>query len=136
LELTYRNSVFTRGAFAGRVLLTVELALERGDARALAGRIAEFDRQRLEAQPRGRNSGSTFKNPAERQAWELIDAVGLRGERRGDAQFSEKHCNFIANLGKARAADVAALMREAQRRVRERFGIELENEVALVGEGF
>ncbi|HEY7802105.1 MAG TPA: UDP-N-acetylenolpyruvoylglucosamine reductase, partial [Dehalococcoidia bacterium] len=68
--------------------------------------------------------------------WELIDAVGLRGERIGDAQFSEKHCNFIANLGKATAADVAGLMREAQRRVRERFGIELENEVAFVGEGF
>ncbi len=136
LELTYRNSVFTRGGAAGRVVLTAELALERGDARALAATIAGFDRQRLEAQPRGRNSGSTFKNPAGRQAWELIDAVGLRGERRGDAQFSEKHCNFIANLGKARAADVAALMREAQRRVRERFGIELENEVALVGEGF
>ncbi|MDE3096584.1 MAG: UDP-N-acetylmuramate dehydrogenase [Chloroflexota bacterium] len=136
LELAYRSSVFTRGAFAGRVVLTVELAVERGDRKALTATVAAYDRQRLDAQPRGRNSGSTFKNPPGRQAWELIDAVGLRGERRGDAQFSEKHCNFIANLGKARAADVAALMREAQRRVRERFGIELEPEVALVGEGF
>ena len=50
--------------------------------------------------------------------------------------FSEKHSNFFENLGAARAVDVVALMREAQRRVREQFGIELQNEVELVGEGF
>ena len=136
LDLSYRNSIFTRGGFEGRVVLTLDIQVYRGDGEKLLARIAEFDRLRLDAQPRGRNSGSTFKNPLPRHAWELIDAVGLRGERIGDAQFSEKHCNFIANLGKAKAADVAALMREAQRRVRERFGIELVNEVALVGEGF
>ncbi len=136
LQLAYRSSGFTRGALPGVVVLATELALRRDDPAALSARIADFDRRRLDAQPRGRNSGSTFKNPLPRQAWELIDAVGLRGERIGDAQFSEKHCNFIANLGAARARDVAALMREAQRRVRERFGIELENEVAYVGEGF
>jgi UDP-N-acetylmuramate dehydrogenase len=136
LELTYRNSIFTRGGFDGRVVLTLEIEVVRGEPEQLLARIAEFDRLRLDAQPRGRNSGSTFKNPLPHHAWELIDAVALRGERIGDAQFSEKHCNFIANLGKARAADVAALMREAQRRVRERYGIDLVNEVALVGEGF
>ena len=135
-ELTYRNSVFTRGGFPGRIVLATELALRKGEPDELMARIATFDRQRLDAQPRGRNSGSTFKNPLPHHAWELIDAVGLRAERIGDAQFSEKHCNFIANLGKARAADVAALMREAQRRVKERYGIDLENEVAYVGEGF
>jgi UDP-N-acetylmuramate dehydrogenase len=56
--------------------------------------------------------------------------------RIGDARVSEKHSNFFENLGAARAADVAALMREAQRRVKEQFGIELENEVRMVGEGF
>ena len=66
----------------------------------------------------------------------MIDAVGLRGHRIGNARISEKHCNFFENLGGASAADVAALMREAQARVRERFGIELEPEVELVGEGF
>ena len=66
----------------------------------------------------------------------MIDAVGMRGERIGDAQISEKHCNFIGNLGAAKASDVHALMREAQRRIKERFGIDLENEVELVGEGF
>jgi len=108
----------------------------RGDSGALQRTIAEYDAQRLDAQPRGRNSGSTFKNPPGQQAWDLIDTVGLRGHRIGGARISEKHSNFIENLGEARAADVHALMREAQRRVQEQFGIALENEVELVGEGF
>jgi len=136
LRLTYRNSVFTRGEFEGRVVLSAELVLRREESVGLVRRIAQLDAERLSAQPRGRNSGSTFKNPEGRHAWELIDAVGMRGERIGDAQISEKHCNFISNLGAARAADVYALMREAQRRINERFGIELENEVELVGEGY
>lgn len=136
LGLTYRNSVFTRGEFEGRVVLTAEMVLRRGEAPALMRQIAAYDAERLNSQPRGRNSGSTFKNPPGRKAWELIDAVGLRGERIGDAQISEKHCNFFVNLGAARATDVAALMREAQRRVKEQFGIDLETEVELVGEGF
>ncbi len=136
LDLSYRRSALLDGEWRGSVVLSVELAVVRGDASAAMARVAELDRSRLAAQPRGRNSGSTFKNPPGRQAWELIDTVGMRGERIGDAQISPKHCNFISNLGDARAADVAALMREAQRRVKERFGIELEAEVAFVGEGF
>jgi UDP-N-acetylmuramate dehydrogenase len=136
LRLGYRTSVFLRGECPGCVVLSVELAVHRGDADALVRRVAELDAQRLAAQPRGRNSGSTFKNPAGRQAWELIDAAGLRGKRIGDARISEKHCNFIENLGEARARDVYALMREARARVKSQFGIELENEVELVGEGF
>ena len=99
-------------------------------------RFAEYDERRLKAQPRGRNAGSFFKNPAEQPAWKLLDTVGMRGYRVGGAQFSEKHCNFLVNAGDATAAEVAALKREAQERVRARFGIELENEVTLVGEGF
>jgi UDP-N-acetylmuramate dehydrogenase len=136
LKLTYRNSIFTRGECDGCVVLAVTFAVTRGEPAALLRRIDEIDAQRLGAQPRGRTGGSTFKNPEGRHAWELIDAVGLRGYRIGDAQISEKHCNFFLNTGAARAADVYALMREARRRVRERFGIELENEVVLVGEGF
>jgi len=136
LNLTYRNSVFTRGECDGCVVLTVQIVVAKGHAAELTARVAEIDRARLDAQPRGRNSGSTFKNPEGRQAWELVDAVGMRGERAGDAMFSPKHSNFIENLGAARAADVASLIREAQRRVRERFGVELETEVEFVGEGF
>jgi UDP-N-acetylmuramate dehydrogenase len=63
-----------------------------------------------------------------------VDQVGLRGHRIGNAQFSELHANFILNLGNATARDVLALAELAQERVREKFGIELEREVALVGE--
>jgi UDP-N-acetylmuramate dehydrogenase len=136
LKFSYRNSIFTRGECDGCVVLSVELALRTGDPAALVAKVAEYDRMRLDAQPRGRNSGSVFKNPAGHNAWKLIDDVGLRGHRIGDAQISNKHSNFIENLGQARAADVAALIREAQARVRERFGIELETEVELMGEGF
>lgn len=136
LGLAYRTSSILRGECSGCVVLSVEIAVTRRESAVLMRRIAEIDEQRLGAQPRGRNSGSTFKNPPGDHAWRLIDAVGLRGHRVGDARISEKHSNFIENLGAARAADVAALMREAQRRVTEQFGIDLQNEVELVGEGF
>ncbi len=134
MKLSYRSSAILRGECAGCVVLSVELVVRKGDSDMSMRRIAELDAQRLAAQPRGRNSGSAFKNPPGDHAWRLIDAVGLRGHRIGDAQVSEKHANFIENLGAARASDVAALMREAQQRVRAQFGIELQNEVALVGE--
>jgi UDP-N-acetylmuramate dehydrogenase len=136
MQFSYRNSIFTHGACETCVVLSVELVLRRADPATLLAKIVEYDRARLAAQPRGRNSGSTFKNPPGDNAWRLIDAVGLRGHRIGDAKISEKHTNFIENVGSASAADVAALMREAQRRVKERFGIDLEPEVELVGEGF
>jgi UDP-N-acetylmuramate dehydrogenase len=136
LGLVYRGSAFTRGLMAGKAVLWAEFALWPGDAAELRWRIAEYDDRRLKAQPRGRNAGSFFKNPPEKPAWKLLDAAGMRGYRIGGAQFSEKHCNFLINAGGATAADVAALKREAQQRVRSQFGIELDNEVTLVGEGF
>lgn len=136
LHLGYRGSAFTRGLLHDRVVLSAELVLRRDDAEALARRVAELDARRLAAQPRGRNAGSIFKNPKERPAWWLIDRVGLRGHRIGDAQISPVHSNFVVNCGRARAAHVAALMELAQRRVWEEFGIRLEPEVSRVGEGF
>lgn len=136
LNLAYRGSAFTAGAFQGRVLLSAELEVWPADAAAATARIAEYDSRRLAAQPRGRNAGSMFKNPSEAPAWKLIDQVGLRGRRIGDAQISEKHCNFFINVGRAKAADVKALIDLARRLVYERFGVELQPEVALVGEGF
>jgi UDP-N-acetylmuramate dehydrogenase len=136
LGLVYRGSAFTRGAMAGKAVLWAEVSLWEGDTEALKARVADYDARRLKAQPRGRNAGSFFKNPADRPAWRLLDAVGLRGYRIGGAMFSEKHCNFLINAGGATAADVAALKTLAQTRVREQFGVDLENEVTLVGEGF
>jgi UDP-N-acetylmuramate dehydrogenase len=134
LDLGYRNSAFTRGPLRGHVVLSLDLALQKGDPAALRARVRELDARRLAAQPRGRNAGSMFKNPPGNAAWRLIDQVGLRGHRIGNAQISEQHTNFFLNLGGARATDVLALMDLARSRVRERFDIELENEVALVGE--
>jgi UDP-N-acetylmuramate dehydrogenase len=136
LSLGYRGSAFTRGILAGKLVLSADLLLHEGDAAALTQRIAELDARRLAAQPRGRNAGSIFKNTPEHPAWWLIDQVGLRGQRIGDAQISTRHTNFFVNRGRARAADVVALMDLARQRVEERFGIQLEAEVALVGEGF
>lgn len=133
LGLVYRGSVFTRGQFADQTVLEAEVRLAAGDAKALLARAASYDEKRLSAQPRGRNAGSTFKNPPESPAWKLVEAVGMRGMERGDAAVSDKHCNFFVNYGNARAADVAWLINEAQRRVKEQFGITLEREVALVG---
>ncbi|GMV85149.1 MAG: UDP-N-acetylenolpyruvoylglucosamine reductase [Dehalococcoidia bacterium] len=133
LGLVYRGSVFTRGQFSGKAVLEAEVELVPGDAKALLARAASYDEKRLAAQPRGRNAGSTFKNPPESPAWKLIDAVGMRGMRRGDAAISEKHCNFFVNEGNATASDVAWLIAEAQRRVREQFGVTLEREVQFVG---
>jgi UDP-N-acetylmuramate dehydrogenase len=134
LGLVYRGSVFTRGQFAGRTVLEAELRLVEGDALALGAEAAAHDTKRLAAQPRGRNAGSMFKNPAESPAWKLIDAVGLRGATRGDAAISEKHCNFFVNNAHALGDDVRWLVEEAERRVREQFGITLEREVAFVGD--
>ena len=118
------------------MVLEAEFTLWPGAAGALMQRVQELDARRLAAQPRGRNAGSIFKNPPERPAWRLIADVGLRGHRIGDAQISEKHCNFFLNLGSARAADVKGLIDLARERVREQHGVELELEVGLAGEGF
>jgi UDP-N-acetylmuramate dehydrogenase len=133
LDLVYRGSVFTKGTFEGKAVLEAELELAPGDAKELLARAASYDEKRLTAQPRGRNAGSTFKNPPESPAWKLIDSVGMRGMKRGDAAISEKHANFFVNDGNARAADVAWLIAEAQRRVKDQFGISLETEVKFVG---
>jgi UDP-N-acetylmuramate dehydrogenase len=133
LGLVYRGSVFTRGALAGQTILAAELALAPGDAAALMEEAGGYDSRRLAAQPRGRNAGSMFKNPPERPAWKLVDAVGMRGARRNDAGVSEKHSHFFVNYGNAKAEDVAWLVAEAERRVFDAYGIRLEREVAFVG---
>ena len=136
LDLVYRGSVFTRGQFEHRIVLSAEFALWNGDSDDLMRRVRELDGKRLSAQPRGRNAGSIFKNMPDHPAWRVIDEVGLRGHRIGDAQISDKHCNFFINAGRARAADVKALIDLARARVRDRFGIEMELEIGLIGEGF
>lgn len=134
LELGYRHSAFTHGKLKEEIVLTVDLRVQAGDPEQLKERVRELDQQRRSAQPPGRNCGSVFQNPAERSAWQYIDAVGLREHRIGNAQFSKQHSNFIQNLGGATASDIRALITLAQARVRERFAVGLVPEVMFVGE--
>jgi UDP-N-acetylmuramate dehydrogenase len=80
-----------------------------------------------------RSAGSVFKNPVGESAGRLIESVGLKGARIGDAQISEVHANFIVNVGNASACDVKALVKLAQERVEETRGIELEPEIRFIG---
>lgn len=134
LGLAYRTSALAGGAARDWIVLSVDLHLERGDAKALRACVKGWDAQRKAAQPPGRNCGSVFKNPPDHPAWWYVDQAGLRGHRIGNAQFAEVHANFILNLGGATAADIRALIGLAQSRVREQSGVGLETEVVMVGE--
>jgi UDP-N-acetylenolpyruvoylglucosamine reductase len=107
---------------------------------AVKATLAEMRGARRAAQPSGiKTFGSTFKNPDDpraegRSAGVLLDEAGCRGLAVGGARFSEKHANFVENMGDATTADVIALMGEGRRRVRQRFGLELEPEVQFLGE--
>jgi UDP-N-acetylmuramate dehydrogenase len=130
LGYTYRHSELPEGAI-------VVSACFRGQPGEPAAIQAEMDRiaeSREVSQPlRSKTGGSTFKNPADRKAWQAIDAAGLRGLRIGDAQVSEKHCNFLLNLGAATSADIEDLGEEVRRRVKAHSGVALEWEIQRVG---
>jgi UDP-N-acetylmuramate dehydrogenase len=96
--------------------------------------MAEIRANREATQPvRARTGGSTFRNPPEMKAWELIDAAGCRGLTRGGAQVSEKHCNFLLNTGDATAADIEGLGEEVRARVLAASGVELHWEIRRIG---
>ncbi|MHA3792112.1 UDP-N-acetylmuramate dehydrogenase [Sphingomonas sp. YL-JM2C] len=130
LGYTYRHSALPEGAI-------VVAATFRGHAEAPAVVQAEMDRiaaEREASQPlRSRTGGSTFKNPQGHKAWQLVDAAGCRGLTRGDAQVSEKHCNFLLNLGTASSADIEGLGEEVRERVKANSGVTLEWEIQRVG---
>ncbi len=132
LGYTYRHSALPEGAI-------VISATFRGYAEEPAVIQAEMDRiaaAREESQPlRSKTGGSTFKNPEGHKAWALIDAAGCRGLMRGDAQVSEKHCNFLLNLGNASSADIEALGEDVRAKVKAQSGVELEWEIQRIGIG-
>ena len=130
LGLSYRHST----APAGWIFTSARLRASPGDQLAIARRIAEIEAARAETQPRSRTGGSTFANPPNLKAWELIDRSGCRGLRIGDAQVSEKHCNFLINLGAATAADIESLGEEVRSRVFKRSDVLLQWEIRRIGE--
>jgi UDP-N-acetylenolpyruvoylglucosamine reductase len=123
----------------GEVVARAQFALATAAPDEVKARLADLRRRRREAQPSGiKTFGSTFKNPAEaaaegRSAGQLLDAAGCRGLRIGGAGFSDKHANFVENLGSATTTEVIEVMVEGRRRVKQRFGIDLEPEVQTLG---
>ncbi|MDB5737236.1 MAG: hypothetical protein JWO65_904 [Sphingomonas bacterium] len=127
---TYRHSALPEGA------IVVEALLQGvpGDKAVIGAEMDRIAAEREASQPlRSRTGGSTFKNPPGHKAWALVDAAGCRGLTIGDAQVSEKHCNFLLNLGSATSADIEALGEEVRRRVLAHSGITLEWEIQRVG---
>lgn len=107
----------------------------KGDGKESRNKIKELLSKRISSQPLQQpNAGSVFRNPPGDHAARLIEACGLKGMRRGGAEISQKHSNFIVNTGGASAADIEGLIDFAQAAVREHFGVELEREVRIIGE--
>lgn len=136
LGMGYRTSVFkSMPTSNGRpIILEAVFALRPGDAEALERQLVELVQWRAERHPKEPSAGSVFKRTAQYPAGFLIDQVGLKGERRGDAQVSPKHANFIVNLGHASADDVRGLVEQIREAVEARFGAWLELEIELIGE--
>ncbi len=135
LGFEYRRSNLVKGEIVARARFKLRPA-EQTDVKAT---LADLRERRKQAQPAGiKTFGSTFKNPDDpraegRTAGQLLEAAGCRGLRVGDAGFSDKHANFVENLGAATTADVVALMAAGRERVKQKFGIELEPEVQVLG---
>ena len=130
LGLSYRHSstpddwIFTEAVLEGMT----------DNADAVRARMTDLVEQREASQPiRAKTGGSTFKNPPGAKAWELIDDAGCRGLRHGDAQVSEKHCNFLINTGAATASDLEALGEDVRARVKAKSGVALEWEIKRMG---
>ena len=132
LGLDYRRSNLRHG----QVVARAEFRLAPRPPAEIKATIDALQLERKAAQPTNKRTfGSVFKNPVhELSAGRMLEACGLKGHRIGGAQISPKHANFIENAGGATSADALALMREARRRARESFGVDLEHEVEFLGE--
>ena len=130
LGYTYRHSSLPEGA----VVVSAVFRGVPGDPPAIQAEMDRIAAAREESQPlRSKTGGSTFKNPDGHKAWALVDEAGCRGLQLGGAQVSEKHTNFLLNLGDATSADIEALGEEVRRRVKAESGVELEWEIQRVG---
>ncbi len=133
LSMSYRHAALPRGG----IVVRARFRAAPGDPARIAARIAAIRASREDTQPvRARTGGSTFRNPPGDSAWRLVDAAGCRGLRRGGAQVSEKHCNFLLNTGDASATDIEALGEEVRARVLARSGVQLEWEIRRIGEAW
>jgi UDP-N-acetylmuramate dehydrogenase len=130
LHYTYRHSDLPDGA----IVVAARFHGEPGEPDAIQTEMDRISASREASQPlRSKTGGSTFKNPDGHKAWQLVDEAGCRGLQMGGAQVSEKHTNFLLNVGDATSADIEALGEEVRRRVKEKSGVTLEWEIQRVG---
>lgn len=130
VQYYYRHTSLARDSIVSRVTLQ----FERADPQAVREEMQRRLVRRKNTQPIAMpNAGSCFRNPPSEKAARLIEAAGAKGWREGDAEVSLLHANFINNLGRASAKDVATLLARVRRSVAEQFGVELQLEVHLVG---
>ncbi len=140
IEFGYRTSQFLKKKDS--IITSIKIKVPLGNLEEIELSLKEKRDKRNSSQPENKKSaGSVFKNPPLKddkgnpmKAWWLIDQVGLRGKIQGSAQISPEHCNFIVNLGNAKAEDVSFLIREIQEKVNSKFQIQLEREVEYFGE--
>jgi len=147
-KFCYRNSIFKQKK--NLIILSATLQLKKGNKLKIEKRIKEYLNYRKETQPLNfPSAGSVFKNPKNFSAGELgeedkssslsfaaarlIEECGLKGKRIGNVKISEKHANFIVNLGGGKAKDVKKLINLAKKKVKEKFGITLEEEICYLG---
>ena len=132
LQLSYRHSILQEKDWT---VLSGTFVFQQGDPEEIQAKIRELNEKRREKQPlEFASAGSTFKRPEGYFAGKLIEDAGLRGYAVGDAQVSEKHCGFVINRGEATAGEIYSLILHVQQVVKEKFDVELEPEVRLIGE--
>jgi UDP-N-acetylmuramate dehydrogenase len=131
-QFTYRHSLLHEQP---GIVTKAVFALQEGDRKTIANAMANYKERRLRTQPLQMPcAGSVFRNPPGDFAARLIEEAGLKGTRVGDAEISTLHANFIVNHGHAKAADVLALMAQAQHTIEAKYNIKLVPEVLRVGE--
>ena len=133
MEYGYRTSLLKQG-HQKVIILSVEFGLKIGESETIKTTIDQFGARRKAGQPPGASMGSMFKNPPGDYAGRLIEAAGVKGTRIGNAEISSVHANFFVNHGETRAADIRALILLAQKTVHDKFGVNLELEVEVIGD--
>ena len=132
-EFAYRSSIIKRQPDKV-VVLAAELRMALSTPESVQAKMEEYKSMRQSSQPSGASLGSIFKNPAGDHAGRLIEAAGLKGKALGKVEISRKHANFFINQDSASANDYVALIKLAQNKVMEKYGVKLELEIELFGD--
>lgn len=129
----YRGNKLCKTQQGNLIFTSAQFQCLKKEPRIISNKIAEFEKKREESQPiRAKTGGSTFKNPPNHKAWQLIDEAGCRGLKYNDAQISKKHCNFLVNTGNATGQDIITLIKQVQGKVKKEFNIDLETEIKII----